>query len=79
LAEVTLKDKLWDTLNEFKTRTLNEEELERATLQCDEMLQHLKVTNGHATRNVLKRCQSLIDGALMSTTSTPPLISLKIV
>jgi hypothetical protein len=57
-------------LNELKTRTLNEERLERETLQCHEMLQHLKVTNGHATRNVLKRRQSLIDGVAMSTTST---------
>jgi hypothetical protein len=77
LVEVTLKDKLWDTLNEAKTRNLNEEGLERETLQCDEMLQHLKITNGHATKNVLKRRQSLIDGASMSTTSTPPLTSLK--
>jgi hypothetical protein len=66
-------------LKELKTRTSNEEGLERATLQCDEMLQHLKVTNGHAIRNVLKRLQSLIDGALMSTTSTPSLTYLKIV
>jgi hypothetical protein len=61
-------------LTELKTRTSNEEGLERATLQCDEMLQHLKVTNGHATRNVLNRCQSLINGTSLSTTSTPPLL-----
>jgi len=42
-------------LKELKTRTSNEEGFEKATLQCDEMLQHLKVTNGHAARNVLKR------------------------
>jgi len=66
-------------LKELKIRTSNEKGLEKATLQCDEMLQHLKVTNGHVTRNVLKRHQSLIDGAPVSTTSTPPLTSLKIV
>jgi hypothetical protein len=26
-------------------------------LQCDEILEHLKITNGHATQNVLKREQ----------------------
>jgi hypothetical protein len=76
---MTLDDKLWDTLKELKTKTSNEERLEREILQLDEMLQHLKVTNGHATRNVLKRRQSLIDRALVFTTSTPPFTSLKIV
>ncbi len=37
--------------------------MEKTTLQCDQMLKHLKATNGHATNNVLKRHQSLIDGA----------------
>ncbi len=63
----------------YLTRTSNEQGLERAMLQFDEMLQRLKVINGHATRNVFKRCKILSDGASMSTTSTPPPTSPKIV
>jgi hypothetical protein len=58
-------------LKELNTRTSNEEGSERATLQCDEVLKRLRATNGHATKNVLKRCQSLLDGSLGSTPSTP--------
>jgi len=35
------------------------------------MLEHLKITNEHATRNVLKIYESLIDGALIFKPSTP--------
>jgi hypothetical protein len=70
-VEKTLKDHLHDTLKELKTITSNEEGLKRATLQCDEVLKRLKATNGHATNNVLKRCQSLLDRSLGSTPSTP--------
>jgi hypothetical protein len=35
-------------------------------LQCDEILERLKTTNGHATQNVLKREQNLIDYTLIS-------------
>jgi hypothetical protein len=49
-------------LNELKIGTSNQEGLEKATLQCDQMLECVKATNGHATMNILKRCQSLIDG-----------------
>ncbi len=35
------------------------------------MLKHFKATNGHATRNIVKRCKSLIDGAPISRPSTP--------
>jgi hypothetical protein len=53
-------------LEESKTRISNQEGLKKATLQCDQvLLEHLKATNGHTTRNVLKRHQSLIDGAFI--------------
>jgi hypothetical protein len=34
------------------------------------VLERLKATNGHAIRNVLKRCQSLINGALIPILET---------
>jgi len=40
----------------------NDEGNESATFQCDEMLECLKATYGHASRNFLKRCQSMTDG-----------------
>ncbi len=63
LVEGTFKDQWHDNLKELKTRTLIEMGLGKTTLQCDQMLEHLKATNGHATRNILKRHQHLIDGA----------------
>lgn len=35
------------------------------------MLKHLKITNEHATRNILKICEGFIDGALIFRLSTP--------
>jgi len=66
-VEENLKDHLHDTLKELKIGTNNEEGLERATLQCDEVLERLNAIDGHATRNVLKKCQSLLDGPPVST------------
>jgi hypothetical protein len=63
LAEGTFKDQWRDTLKELKTRISIEMGLGKTTLQCAKMLKHLKATNGHATRNILKRHQHLIDGA----------------
>ncbi len=63
LAEGTFKDQWCDILKELKTRTLIEMGLGKTRLQCDKMLEHLKATNGHATKNILKRHQHLIDGA----------------
>ncbi len=42
--------------------------MEKTTLQCDQELKHFKATNGHATRNVLKRHQSCIDGVVILET-----------
>ncbi len=49
----------------FKCKRFKEN---KTTLQCDEMLECFKATNGHATRNVLKRFQSLMYGALILET-----------
>jgi hypothetical protein len=67
----TLKDCLCDTLKELKTKISNEEGLKKATLQCDEVLECLKATNGHVIKKVLKRHQSLLHGSLVFTPSTP--------
>lgn len=48
-------------MKEIKTCTSNED---NATLQCNEVLEQLKCTDGHAIRNVLKRRQSIIDSCL---------------
>jgi hypothetical protein len=65
--EKTLKDHLCDTLKDLKIGTSNEEGLEKPTLQCDDVLEHLNAIDGHVTRNVLKRCQNLLDGPLVFT------------
>jgi hypothetical protein len=70
-VEKTIKDHLRDTLKELKIETSNQEGSKKATLQCDQVLKHLKATNGHAIGNVLQRCQSLIDGAFIPIFETP--------
>jgi hypothetical protein len=35
--------------------------LDKATLQCDDILGHLKATDGHASRNVLKGRHNMMD------------------
>jgi hypothetical protein len=66
----TLKDYLWDTLNELKIGISNEEVLEKKTLQCHQVLEWWKVINEDVIRNILKRHQSLIDGAPIPSPST---------
>ncbi len=66
-----MKDCLRDTLKELKTRISNEEGLEKATLQCDEVLECIRAANGHTTKNVLKRCESLLNRSFVFTPSTP--------
>jgi len=48
-------------LKELKTNTSNELGTKRATLQSNHALAQLKTTNGHASMNVLKRCQLMIE------------------
>ncbi len=73
IVEETFKNWLWNILKKIKIWTSNVKGSKKAKLQCDEVLECLKATNLHATRNVLKRCQSLIDGAPIAKTpsSTP--------
>jgi len=48
-------------LKELKIRTFNEDGNEKVVLQNEEVLTQLKAMNGHATRNMLKRQQNVID------------------
>ncbi len=52
-------------MKKLKIEISNEEGLEKATLQCDQELKHLKAINGHATNNVLKKHQSHLDGVVI--------------
>jgi len=72
---------LWETLQELKTWTPNEEGLDIVVLHNKKMLVQFKSTYGHAMCNVLKHKQSFIDGTNNLTTpsisnfipgSTPP-------
>lgn len=57
-------------MKELKIINSNEEGLKKVIVQCDQMLEGLKAKNGHAIKNILKKHQSLIDGAFMLKTST---------
>ena len=59
--EETLKDHLKETLKEIKTNNNNKDNSNNVTFQCDEVLEQLKCTDGHAAWNVLKKRQSIID------------------
>jgi len=57
VQEDTSKDYIWDVLKKLNIGTLNHERFEKVVLQNHEVLAQLKVTNGHATDNVLKMLQ----------------------
>jgi hypothetical protein len=59
---------LWETLKELKTRTSNEDDSDKVALHCDDVLEKLKTTYGHTSRNVLKKRQSFIDGVGLTRT-----------
>ncbi len=42
-------------MKEFKIGIMNEDGVERSMLQSHKILKQLKVTYGHATRNILER------------------------
>src|ERR1700737_3431555 len=46
-VEETLKDHLREALKKIKTCTSNEDNSNKATLQCNEVLEQLKCTDGH--------------------------------
>ena len=60
-AEDTLKDRLRETLKELKIGTSNEEGFEKAVLQLDDVLTRLRSTDSHATRNILKLRQTMLE------------------
>ena len=68
-AEETLKDRLRETLKELKTGTSNEKGSNRAILQADDVLTRLRNTDSHATRNILRLRQSMLDQASGAATS----------
>jgi hypothetical protein len=61
-AERTLQDCLRCALDDQDTGTPDEKCAHRVTLQCEDTLQRLKKTDGHATRNMLRLRQDLIEG-----------------
>ena len=69
-AEDTLKDKLRETLKELKTGTSNEEGSEKAVFQLDDVLTRLRSIDSHATRNILKLRQTMVDQS--SSGGNPP-------
>ena len=64
-----MKDQLRETSKEIKTNTSNDDNSNKTTLQCDEVLEQLKCTDGHAARNVFKKRQSIIDRCSPNTSS----------
>jgi len=54
------KKKLSDSMNEIKTRKSNDDNSKKAYFQDDELLKWFWTTNGHATRNIMKKRQNII-------------------
>jgi hypothetical protein len=50
-----LKDRLRDRLRELKTGTSNDDEVDGARPQADDVFQQLPTTDGHVVRNMLRR------------------------
>jgi hypothetical protein len=65
-------------LKELKTRTSNEDDSDKVALHYDDVLEKLKTTDGHTSRNVLKKQQSFIDGVGLTPTISI-LVDIKIV
>jgi hypothetical protein len=66
-----LKYFLCDALKELKIGTSNEKGLERATLQCDEVLECSRAIDEDTIKNVLKIRQNLLDRSPIFTPSAP--------
>jgi hypothetical protein len=49
-VEEFFKDHLWETLKMLKTNNSNGKVAKWVTLQCDEVLEYMKITNGHVTK-----------------------------
>ena len=74
-VEETLKDRLRETLKELKTGTSNEEGSDRAVLQADNVHTHLRNTNSHATRNILRLRQNMLEQASSGGGNLPTIFS----
>ncbi len=59
---------MWETLKELKTRTSDEDDFDKVALHCDDVLEKLKTTYGHTSRNVWKKQQSFIDSVGLTCT-----------
>jgi hypothetical protein len=70
-VEETLKDHLWETLKRLKTNNSNEKAAKWVTLQCDEILEYMKIINGHVPQNVLKKQQNIIECSPIFITPPP--------
>jgi hypothetical protein len=55
----------------METVNSSEEGLDKATFQCDDMFGHLKFIDGHASKNVFKRCQNMITIRIPGFSNTP--------
>ncbi len=60
-------------MKEFKTNKSNEQGTERATLQSNHVPAQLKTTDGHASRNVLKMSQSMVECTSNFFSQSPPI------
>jgi hypothetical protein len=74
-AKETLKDRLRETLKELKTGTSNEEGSDRAVLQADDVLTRLRNTDSHATRNILRLRQNMLEQASSGGGNSPTTFS----
>jgi hypothetical protein len=70
-VEETLKYHLLEPLKRLKTNNSNEKAAKWVTLQCDEILEYMKIINGHVPQNVLKRQQNNIECSPIFITPPP--------
>jgi hypothetical protein len=61
-AERTLQDSIRCALEDQDTGTPDEMHAENVTLQCEDTMQRLKRSDGHATRNMMRLRQEMIAG-----------------
>lgn len=60
MTEPNLKERVREALEELKTGTSNSEGTGKAELQSGDVLSKLKLTDGHAKRNILSHRRALI-------------------
>ena len=70
LAEKTLKDRVRKTLCGLDTVTSNTKRTNVAVIQSDDVFKNIRITDGHASRNVLSHRPSIIAGKTSSVSSS---------